>query len=198
MKKWLLLILFPILIACSEPKQDRLPSEAVILAFGDSLTHGVGASDSQDYPSVLAELTGMQVINAGISGETTTSGVLRFQSVLDQHSPQLVILMEGGNDIIRKHDLKKTQTNLAKMIQTALSRQIKVVLVGVPEKKLFANTADFYQELANQHDVIYEGDLLPDLLYDNQYKSDPIHLNAKGYRKFAEGLHQLLMDKGVL
>ncbi len=107
-----------ILSACSEPKLKSLDNNATILAFGDSLTFGVGAKANNDYPSVLSQLTGLTVINAGISGETTFQGVKRFEGLLVQHNPELVILLEGGNDILRNLDLNQTKQNLAQMIKT--------------------------------------------------------------------------------
>ena len=123
-----------LLAACGAKPLPPLSYSDTILAFGDSLTQGYGATPETSYPAVLAKLTNRKVINAGISGETTSEGLIRFDAVLDKHKPALVILMEGGNDILQNQDLSVTKSNLAAMLTSATARQIPVILIGVPEK----------------------------------------------------------------
>lgn len=187
-----------LLTACSEPKLKPLSSEATIVAFGDSLTEGVGASKSASYPSQLAQITGLNVVNAGISGETTDRGLARFEDVLEQYNPELVILLEGGNDILRNHNQIQTKQNLAEMIAIARQRNVQLLLVGVPEKNLFSAVADFYDELAEEYQLAYMRGELSDLLKTSKYKSDQIHLNARGYRVLAEKIAEILEAEGAL
>ena len=188
-----------LLCACAESKSlTPLASDDVILAFGDSLTVGVGAAESLAYPAVLARLTDRSVISAGVSGEETSQGLKRLPSVLDEVQPNLVILLEGGNDILRNRNLQQTKNNLAKMIELIQDRGIELILVGVPEKKLFSDVAPFYQELANEYELVFAEDNLSDLLRNNEYKSDPVHLNQQGYRLLAESFHELLVEHGAL
>lgn len=182
---------------CGERKLTTLSNEEVILAFGDSLTLGYGAEITDSYPSVLAELCRCNVVNAGISGETTNQGLERFVQVINEYHPSLLILMEGGNDILR-NNTTSTKANLARMIEISLASNIQVVLVGVPEKKLFSKSAAFYTELATEYEVVFEGELLSSLLRKSQYKSDAVHFNQQGYRQFAEGVFELLKTKGAL
>ena len=192
------LVAGPLLSACSDPKLKPLSSGATIVAFGDSLTEGVGASKSASYPSQLAQITGLNVINAGISGETTDRGLARFEDVLEQHNPELVILLEGGNDILRNHSQIQTKQNLANMIDIANQRNVQVLLIGVPEKNLFSAVADFYDELAEEHQLAYMRGELSDLLKTSKYKSDQIHLNAQGYRVLAEKIAETLEAEGAI
>ncbi|NVK22519.1 MAG: arylesterase [Kangiellaceae bacterium] len=188
-----------LLTACSDKsKLSRLDSNARILAFGDSLTDGVGVGREDSYPSVLSRLTGLDVINAGISGETTEQGVARFASLLDQHQPQLVIVLEGGNDILRNKDLLQTKDNLATMIEQAQALHIQVLLLGVPEKSLFSDSAPLYQELAEQYNLAFDGEIIASMLKKQKYKSDPIHFNQLGYQVLAQEVYQLLQDNGAL
>jgi len=133
-----LLVLFFIffLLSCGSKALSPLSTSATILAFGDSLTVGHGTTQEFSYPTVLSELSGRTVINAGISGETTEQGLTRFQHELEKHSPDLVILIEGGNDILRNVSQSTSKQNLAKMITTAQELNIPLVLLGVPEKNL--------------------------------------------------------------
>ncbi len=187
------------LYACSESLSlTPLSQDDVILAFGDSLTVGVGASESYSYPVVLAQLSGLEVIASGVSGEETAQGLLRLPQVLDDVQPTLVVLLEGGNDILRNRNKHQIKNNIASMIELMQARGIDVILVGVPEKKLFSDAAPFYAELADEYQLVLMEDVLSDLLRDNNYKSDAVHLNQKGYRVLAESIYALLVKFGAL
>ena len=105
------------LLGCGGPKLGALGADDVIVAFGDSLTAGVGTSLENSYPNVLAELSGLNVVNAGVSGETTSEGLARLPEVLEEHNPSLLILLEGGNDILQNQKSSRIQQNLDRMIQ---------------------------------------------------------------------------------
>jgi len=187
------------LTACSDNnKLTLLRGDSIILAFGDSLTYGVGSKGGKNYPEVLSDLAGLKVINAGKSGETTSQGVLRFQVTLEEYSPELVILLEGGNDILRNYPASETKRNLSAMIEIAQERGVEVVLIGVPKKSLFSDSAPLYENLAVKYDLAFDGELLSDLLRSPKYKSDPIHLNSEGYQKLAEGIYQVLKEGGAV
>lgn len=183
---------------CEKKQLPTLNSNATVVAFGDSLTYGIGANKDFSYPQILAELTGLNIINAGISGETTSEGVKRFATVLEKYNPELVILLEGGNDILRNHPAATTRKNLAQMIEMAQAQQIPVILIGVPEKKLFSSSAPFYAELAEEYQLVFDGEIISSLLKNSKYKSDPIHFNAQGYRQFALRIMNLLEENGGL
>lgn len=194
------LLLFAVVLqACGgEKKLARVSDNATILAFGDSLTFGVGTDKKYSYPSVLSNISGKTVVNAGISGEITEDGLARLGKVIDKSNPELMILLEGGNDILRNHNLSQTKKNLTAMINLAREKGVQVVLLGVPEKKLFSNVAPLYRELAGEHQVVFDGELIANLLYERSYKSDSVHFNKTGYQKMAEAIHELLIDNGAL
>jgi len=185
---------------CGEeaPRLPRLAANDVIVAFGDSLTYGTGASEHESYPAVLAQLIGRPVVRAGVPGEVTAQGLRRLPSVLDEHRPRLVIVCLGGNDMLRKIGSAQIKRNLEGMLRELRQRGISAVLVGVPKPALWTSSADFYTELAREFDVPYEGEIVTSVLYSSDMKSDPIHPNAKGYRKMAEALAKLLREAGAL
>ena len=190
-----------LLSACSDsqPRLPVLPGEATLLAFGDSLTFGTGATPAESWPAVLARLTGRKVINAGIPGEVSASGKSRLPGLLDAHHPDLLILCHGGNDLLRKFNPQATRTNLGAMIASAIKRNIPVLLVGVPRPGLvLLESAELYDRLAQQYGLAYEGDILPAVESDNSLKSDHVHPNAAGYRKIAEALLRQLQASGAL
>lgn len=177
----------------SGPAISPLSHDSVILAFGDSLTHGTGAPKGQSYPDVLGELLGKEVINVGIPGEVTASGLKRLPGVLDRYNPTLVILCEGGNDFLRRHNQEKTISNLKAMIEEIRSRGADVILVGVPRLGFGLEVPEFYEQIAEELAVPFERDIVLDLLGDDDFKSDAIHPNAVGYRKMAEAIHEVIV-----
>jgi acyl-CoA thioesterase-1 len=196
-----MLLLAILLTACSDskPRLPRLSSDAVILAFGDSLTFGTGADKGQSYPAVLAQLTGRTVINAGIPGEVTAGGMRRLPALLDRYKPGLLILCHGGNDLLRKINSGIIRTNIETMISGASQRNIPTLLIGVPQPALmFLEAAAIYNNIAEEHDLIYEGKILPEVEADNRLKSDRIHPNAEGYKRMADAINQLLRESGAL
>jgi acyl-CoA thioesterase-1 len=196
-----LLLLATWLGACSDnkPRLPLLSADAVILAFGDSLTFGTGADNEQSYPAVLAQLTGLTVINAGIPGEVTAQGVRRLPALLDRYKPQLLLLCHGGNDLLRKTGTTMARANIEKMIAAADQRDIPTLLIGVPQPALlFLEAAPLYTEIAEQYGLVYEGEILPEVAADNTLKSDRIHPNAEGYRRMADAISQLLRQSGAL
>lgn len=195
---WVFVIALNLLACSGAPSLSYLPENAVVLAFGDSLTAGMGASAANSYPSVLSQLAERNVVNAGVSGEETAQGVKRLAGVLRQVNPDLLLLLEGGNDILRNRDLRRTKQNLAAMIELAHSMEIEVVLIGVPEKRLFSSVAPLYEELADQYKIVLIDNLLASLLRKSQYKSDAVHLNKQGYRVMAESIYAVLVDRGAL
>jgi lysophospholipase L1-like esterase len=192
-------ILVLLLTACGEETGlPPLPPNAVILAVGDSLTHGTGAKPQESYPAVLQSLTGRRVVNAGIPGEESDAGLARLAQLLDQFKSDLVILGHGGNDILRQRDLARTEANLRQMVELVRQRGASVVLLGVPSPAIFLGTHPMYERLAAALEIPLEEDALPDILSDGSLKSDPIHPNAAGYRKLAQAVYGLLVEKGAL
>ena len=188
-----------LLAACDRaPTLPKLSSHDVIVAFGDSLTHGTGASSDTAYPAVLASLTGRTVINAGVPGDTTATGLQRLPEVLAEFKPRLVLLCLGGNDMLRRQPTADTENNLRLLVKTIRASGAEVVLIGVPEPKLFGGAPDFYTRLAEELQLPLERDSFNDVLKDNRLKADPIHANAAGYRVVAERLAEFLREAGAL
>jgi acyl-CoA thioesterase-1 len=188
-----------LLAACDRaPTLPKLNPQDIIVAFGDSLTHGTGANDDAAYPAVLATLTGHTVINAGVPGDTTASGLQRLPAVLSEYKPHLVLLCLGGNDMLRKQPAASTENNLRLLVQTIRASGANVVLIGVPEPKLFGGAPDFYARVAKDMQLPLEREAFNDVLKDNRLKSDPIHANAAGYRQVAERLNTFLREAGAL
>ena len=198
----ILLTVFCVLLPACAPKTPTLPKlapDAVIVAFGDSLTYGSGANPNENYPAVLQALTGRTVINAGVPSEVSEAGLQRLPEVLDRQHPALLILCHGGNDLLRRLDRQHISDDLRAMIQLARQRGVAVMLIGVPEPKLlWRDTAPLYTELAEQLHVPIETEALRKIESDTALKSDAVHPNAAGYRQLAEAVRALLQRAGAL
>jgi lysophospholipase L1-like esterase len=170
----------------------------VVLAFGDSLTFGTGASEEESYPAQLEKLIGHRVVRAGVPGEVTAQALARLPGALDEHAPRLLLLCIGGNDFLRRLGNAQASQNVRAMVQLARSRGVGVLLVGTPEPGLLPSAPAFYADIAKELGVPYEGSVITDVLKDASLKSDPIHPNARGYRVIAERIAESLKKSGAI
>lgn len=187
-------------MGCGErvPRVPAVAPNEVIVAFGDSLTYGTGAAESESYPAVLAQLIGRKVVRSGVPGEVTAQGLARLPQVIEEHRPALIIVCLGGNDMLRRVNDQQIRSNLRQIITTVRGRGISVVLVGVPRPALLTSAAAFYGELAKEYGIPYEGKVLNDIMHQLDLKADTIHPNAKGYRRMAEAIAELLKKAGAI
>jgi lysophospholipase L1-like esterase len=193
------LLLLASLAACGRPaKLSPLASDAVVLAFGDSLTYGTGAAQSESYPAQLERLIGRKVIAAGVPGETSAEARARLPAALDEHAPKLLLLCIGGNDFLRRLGNAQAAANVRAMVKLARDRGIDVLLIGTPEPSLRLAPPAFYAEIAEELRVPYEGAAIAEVLGSRSLKSDSVHPNAPGYRIIAERIAAQLKKAGAL
>lgn len=187
------------LISCQGgAKLAPLPPDAVVLAFGDSITYGTGAAPAENYPSVLERLIGRRVVNAGLPGEVTAEGRERLAAVLEEHRPALMLLCLGGNDFLRRQDEGQTAENLRAMVGMARERGVGVVLIAVPRLGFGLALPKLYGKIAGEFAIPLEAKALRQILSTGSLKSDPIHPNADGYRILAESVAKLLKRAGAI
>jgi acyl-CoA thioesterase I len=139
------------------------PATQTIVVFGDSLSAGYGIGQNQGWVALLQarlrqQKLPYQVINASISGETTSGGAARFGEMLSTHKPSIVILELGANDGLRGLPVKEMQANLSQMIVQAKAAKTKLLLVGmkIPPNYGQKYSRDFsasYAILAKQHKI---------------------------------------------
>ncbi len=175
-----------------------------VLAFGDSVTAGVGATRGEDWPSLLAQKTGWTVVNAGVSGDTAQNGKSRIQAFLDAHRPALVIIEIGGNDFLRRQPSNAVKENIRPMIKAARQSGAQVALVAVPELSFMGLVAGkpsdspIYEELADEEKVSLVPNVFSDTLARPELCADRIHPNALGYQAMAAGIHARLGEVGLV
>lgn len=209
----LAIILCALLGACDNGKEDSpMPgktsgnmqaSSGTIVAVGDSLTAGYGVAETEAYPAQLGRKLNengyrWNVINAGISGETSTGALARVDWIL-KLDPDIVILETGANDGLRGQDPELTRRNIEKIVTTLESKGVVVVLAGM---HMLTNLgpdytrkyAAIYQKVAKEHNLI----LIPFFLdkvagEDGLNISDGIHPNGKGYTIVTENVYPYVL-----
>lgn len=194
------------LAACgkSTPSTPAIPSNATVLALGDSLTAGVGAPPGQDWPTLLASMTGWNIINGGVSGDTAAQGLARLPQLLQAHSPSLVIVGLGGNDFLRRQSTDATHQALTAIVQAIEAQGALVVLQAIPQPNLLAAAGatpsdhPLYAELAKSLKVPLIAGVWGPILGDPALRADAVHANAQGYAAFAQAQHQALRELGLI
>lgn len=185
------------------PPSQAVPPGATVLALGDSLTSGVGASAEAAFPAVLQTLTGWRMVNGGVSGDTSAQALERLPALLEKHRPALVILGIGGNDFLRRYSASTTRANIRRICVDARASAAQVLLVAVPEFSLLAASAGLlsdhamYEEIAEELKIPLHRKGWSTVLADASLRSDPIHANARGYERFAQGLLETLKASGL-
>ena len=186
-------------------KAAALPAGSTVLALGDSLTQGVGASGpDQAWPALLARASGWNVINAGISGDTSAQALQRLPGLLDEEPPALVLIGIGGNDFLRQMSAGTARDNIRRMVQLARDSGAQVLLIGIPQFSLLAASTGrlgdhpLYAELAKELDVALHAGGWSEVLSRPELRADQIHANDRGYALFAQGLQESLQRQGWL
>lgn len=202
---WLLLALVLVLLGCTrETPYSPLPPGSVVLAFGDSVTWGTGASRGEDFPSLLAERSGWQVVNAGVPGDAAAAARERIDGLLRQHDPALVIVELGGNDFLRKRADADVEADLRDILRKVQDHGAIAVLVAVPRLSLLRASvgalkdAPLYARLAEAEGALLVPDVFSGVLSQESLRADTIHPNRAGYEVFADGLAAALRRAGLL
>ena len=174
-----------------------------IIAFGDSLTIGLGLTERESYPSLLQEKLKAdgyeyQIINAGVSGDTSAGGLGRIDWALDQPNIEILILELGANDMLKGQPVPQMKDNLRQIIKRAKAKNVKVLLCGMlAPPSLGADYSREYaaafRDLAKEEQVAF----LPFFLegvggVKSLNQSDGIHPNAEGARRVSETVYKSL------
>ncbi len=161
-------------------------SANTVLVVGDSISAGYGVDTGKGWVDLLAERlrarnAGWRVVNASVSGDTTSGGAARIDAALAEHTPRVVILELGGNDALRGQPVTMMRDNLALMVQRSRSAGARVLLLGmrIPPNYGPAYTKAFselYRSLASTLDVALVSFLLEDVALDDRLmQPDGIH-----------------------
>ena len=184
-----------------------LLAKQTVLVMGDSLSAAYNLPAEQGWVAMTAARMktshpNWRVVNASISGETTSGGLSRFPAALKQHKPNLVIIELGANDALRGLPLAMSRKNLQSMIRQAKAAKAKVLLIGMQMPPNYGKIytegfANNYRDLAKQEKTAFLQFLLQPIATDRKYfLPDQVHPNAKGQVKLRD--HVWVVLKGML
>lgn len=174
-----------------KPPVQIVSDRAKIVAFGDSLTAGFGLAEKESYPYLLQEQLkadgyNYEVINAGVSGETSLGGLERIDWVLEQENVRILVLELGANDLLRGLPVAKMKSNLAQIIKKAQAKNVEVLLCGMLAPPTMGAqyqreyTAAF-PDLATEYKVEFLPFVLEGIALNPKLnQGDGIHPNAEG------------------
>ncbi len=172
------------------------PLPRPIIAFGDSLVEGFGASRDRDWVSLLSTRYPIPIFNKGQKHDTTRSALLRLEKDVIHHNPCITILLLGGNDILFRIPKKETFLNLSKIIDRIKIQEIGVLLVGIRGGILADAFEGKFQALAEEKGIPFIPNILEDILDNPGLMTDPLHPNDKGHQIIAARIESLLVQMG--
>lgn len=165
-----------------------------IVAFGDSLVAGAGATPGRDLVSVLSQRLGMPILNAGRSGDTTGSALRRLEPAVLAQNPRIVIVVLGGNDYLRRVPPQETFANLETIVGRIRQKGAAVVLVGLSLGIFSDSYGDGYRDVARRASAGLVPDVLDGILGRGELMADQIHPNDRGYALMADRIEPVLRD----
>jgi len=189
----------------SEFQPSKLP---VLLVLGDSLSAAYGMSVEKGWVTLLQkQLPSYQVVNASISGETTSGGKQRLPELMQQHQPAVLIIELGANDALRGQNLNSTSRNLQSMVDACqqAKKMCKPVLLGIRLPTNYGPAYDAllqrtYQKIADKSDIAFHPFFLESVALDpDLMQADGLHPNAQAQPLILETvLETLKAAKGLL
>lgn len=182
---------------------NTVSNKPKVIAFGDSLTAGFGLSEKESYPYLLQEKLradgyDFEVVNAGVSGDTSAGGLERIDWSLNQENVQILILELGGNDLLRGLPVEKMKENLSTIIKKAKAKNVKVLFCGMlaPPTMGAKYQREFvavFPDLATEHKVEFLPFILEGVAANPKLNlPDGIHPNAEGSRIMTENVYNAL------
>ncbi len=169
------------------------PKNEKIIVFGDSLVEGVGATTGYDLVSLIEQRTGRETINYGKSGNTTRDALERVDHAMAEKAGVVMIIL-GGNDVLKKIPKEETFQNLEHMIDSFQKNGSVVVLVGIRSGVVGDGRGDDYRDLAKRKGAVYVSDILQDVFGQREYMFDAVHPNNAGYAIIADRLVPIIAD----
>lgn len=182
---------------------ENLSNKPKIIAFGDSLTAGFGLSEKESYPYLLQEKLkadgyDFEVVNAGVSGDTSAGGLERIDWSLEQENVNILILELGANDLLRGLPVEKMKENLDAIIKKAKAKNVKILFCGMlaPPTMGAKYQRDYvavFPDLAAEHKVEFLPFILEDVATNPKLNQpDGIHPNAEGTKIMTESVYTAL------
>ncbi len=180
------------LVPSSYEIRNAVPAGKTVVCFGDSLTAGIGAAPGMDYPARLSRLIGMEVINAGVPGDTTARALARVEVVLELQ-PRIVMITLGGNDLKNGVGREVAFKNLEEIVHRFQDNGALVVIGGLNVPFWGRGFGDAYEELAEKTGSVLVANVLQGIWGESDLMSDRIHPNSEGYAVMAQYFAKALL-----
>lgn len=175
------------------PITNYPPHGTNIIALGDSLTSGVGASTKEtNYVGVLEKRLNITIRNAGVPGNTTRDALLRLDRDVLIFKPNIVIVFLGGNDVLQQIPSTETFGNLKRIIGEIQASGAVVILIGVPSGLMGDKNADEFKTLADKTGSLYVENALQGIIGNPKLLFDEVHPNDAGYMRVADKIAPIL------
>lgn len=180
--------------SCAKREIKNIDSQGTnIICFGNSITFGYGAMPDETYPSVLAKIIKIPVINAGIYGDTTIEAIKRIKSDVLDKEPLLVIIEFGGNDFLRKIPLVETSKGIEEMIRQIQSQGAMVAIADISTNVVMKDYGKELRRLSKKYSTIFIPRLFRGILTNPTLKSDFIHPNSQGYKLMTLRIYRTIL-----
>ncbi len=192
MKKLFIFILFlPLLCACSKKPLFHNSKAPDIVAFGDSLTYGLGVSRDNAYPAVLSQLAGREIVNLGVSGNTAQQGAMRMHDI-GKSMPCMVLIEFGGNDLLQNRPMEETRKALEEIIDYVHGLNAMAVIVDTGGNYQMSRYTKMMKKLAKKKRALFIPGIMDGIFSDKSLKSDILHPNEKGYEIIANKVYEAI------
>ena len=185
--------------ADQKPSSVTKSNKPILLVMGDSLSAAYGMDEDKGWVALMqAQQPTVKVVNASISGETTSGGKARLPALLKQHQPKWVIVELGANDALRGQSLKATKSNLQKMVESSQQQGAEVALLGIRLPTNYGPAYDkllqrTYQQVARQYDLLFDPFFLETVaLEPGMMQKDALHPNEEAQPKILQRLQPLI------
>ncbi len=194
MKKFFIFLFLFCLCACSKQEITNYPpGEGPIVAFGDSLTYGNGVSAQDAYPALLEKMWNREVINLGVSGNTSLQGLARKEEI-KKFRPSFVLIEFSANDFFRKIPREQTKSALEDIVDYVQDLGAVAVLIDTGGNSLMKPYRKIIKQIAKEKNTLYIEGIMDGIFSSRNLKSDNIHPNEEGYKKIAQKIDKALKN----
>ena len=190
MKKFFIFIFLFCLCSCNKIT-NYPPKEGPIIAFGDSITYGYGVKTEDAYPALLAKMWNREVINLGVSGDTSLDGFARKED-LKPLNPSFVLIEFGGNDFLKKVPKTQTKKALEDIVNYVHSIGAVAVLVDTGGPGPMGSYTKINRQIAKEKKTLYVEGIMENIFTNRTLKADTIQPNEKGHQIIAQKIDKIL------
>ena len=192
---FLFLTLFAVtFIGCGKKIANQNAVGDTIVCFGDSLTYGVGVSREDTYPAYLSRMlkTNIEVVNAGVVGDTAAEGLARLQRDVISKNPRLVIVFLGTNDFYQGVPYEQTHKEISEIVEQLVNFESMVVLVSFDNMRMNGIYKKGYAEIADYYNVLLVPDVMREIWDSPLNKVDWIHPDHNGNQFIAKKIYDVI------